>query len=198
MNVCTTHFRRSHSFIDNSPVQPSRASRYRLDSRPSFDAGEPNEPSTHDFAHPEDSQPQRQQPQHMLRRKKAYDALQKAAPQQSQPGTAGHRRNSSLDKLLKKVQGMLKHKASTASFASVLVKATSKDTTSSLPAPLRHKKDLLNMRFEFEQSDSRDVQAPDCVERIELQERETDEAEIGDHESAWVTDEESVADVRIA
>lgn len=126
MNICTTHLRRSHDFVDGSPVQPSRASQYTLDKRPSLDTSEHSGSASHTVLI--DQTPPSQQHRHVLRRKKAYDALTQAAPQASQPGGMHHRRTSSLDKFLKKVQGMLKHKSSAASFASVLVKATSHDS----------------------------------------------------------------------
>ncbi|KAK4550441.1 hypothetical protein LTR36_000019 [Oleoguttula mirabilis] len=182
MTVCATAFRRSHSFVDNSPVQPSRASRYTLDRRSSLGVGERSDSSSDDFAFPQASQSQQQ----------AHPAPEESpsAPQASQPNTTGHRRTSSLDKFLKKVQGMLKHKSSTASFASVLVKTTTSNT-SALPPTLRHKKDLLNLRFEFEQSESASARDWNSVAQTEVQDHESEQNEVEDNESAWVTDDES-------
>jgi len=111
MALCTPQFGRSQSFVNHSPVQPCReSSRYRIDSRPSIAI---SERSTSLFQLSSSSQGgATYEPKHMLRRKKAYDALTQAAPQppQTQPAAGDHRRNSSLDKVLKKLQSLVKHK----------------------------------------------------------------------------------------
>ncbi|KAI7279648.1 hypothetical protein KC345_g5253 [Hortaea werneckii] len=197
---CLSPFRSCHpkdiqTFVDNSPVQPSRPpSNYRIDSRPSIQIFEPSSiqlPKSF-------STSVKEFPAQGLRHKTACEALHEAAASTSKP--ARHWRTSSLEKAMKKLHELFKGREdSSASFASVLQKAEEPSVSpnvalgnssgaSSVRTVLRHQPDMLNLRFEFEKDEGnsealRSVRPMPNIPSLSFLSVQSE-----DGESAWVTE----------